>query len=90
MSSIARILHTATWEYFTSRLPYRFSRSPKVVKEAIMTDINTLVQDFWSSSDGGVGPPFRVFAMRVVCCMGVLKFWKYVLLFLFLRLPSST
>ena len=63
MSSISRVLHAATWVYFTSRLPYRFSRSPKAVKEAIMTDINDLVQEFWrTSSDGVVGPSF--FAMR--------------------------
>jgi len=63
MSSITRVLHTTTWEYFTSRLPDRFSRSPKVVKEAIMTDINDLVQEFWrTSSDGVVGA--SLFAMR--------------------------
>ena len=61
--SITRILHTATWDYFTSRLPDSFSHSPKVVKEAIMTDINDLVQEFWrTSSDGDVGASF--FAMR--------------------------
>ena len=63
MSSITRVLRAATWDYFTSRLPYSFSRSPKVVKEAIMTDINDLVQEFWrSSSDGTVGA--SSFAMR--------------------------
>ena len=63
MSSITRVLHTATWGYFKSRLPYRFIRSPKVVKETIMTDINDLVQEFWkTSSDGAVGASF--FAMR--------------------------
>ena len=63
MSSITRVLHTATWFYFTSRLPDRFSRSPKVVKEAIMTDINDLVQEFWRTSrDGAVRVSF--FAMR--------------------------
>ena len=63
MSSTTRVLHTTTWDYFTSRLPDRFSRSPEVVKEAIMTDINDLVQEFWrTSSDGVVGASF--FAMR--------------------------
>ena len=42
-----RVLHTTTWNYFTSRL---FSRSPEVVKEAIMTDINGFVQEFWKKS----------------------------------------
>ena len=39
-SSITRILHTATssWD-FASDLPNYFSRSPKAIKEAIMTDI---------------------------------------------------
>ena len=62
-SSITRSLRTRTWVFFTSRLPDRFSRSPKVVKEAIITDINDLVQDFWrSSSDGPIGASF--FALR--------------------------
>ena len=67
MSSIpvTRVLHTTTWKYFTSRLPDRFIRSPKVVKEAIMADINDLVQEFWrTSSDGSVGASF--FAMRLL------------------------
>jgi hypothetical protein len=63
MSSITRVLHTTTWDYFTSHLPGRFSRSPKVVKEAIMAHINDLAQDFWrTSSDGADGAPF--FEMR--------------------------
>ena len=62
-SSITRILHTETWDYFISHLPEHFSSSPKVVKEAIMTDINDLVQEFWrNSSDGAVGASF--FEMR--------------------------
>ena len=63
MSSITRVLHTTTWDYFTSRLPKRFSFSSKVVKEAIRTDINDLVQDFWRTSrDVDVGA--SLFAMR--------------------------
>ena len=65
MSFTTRVLHTTTWDFFTSRLPDHFSRSPKVVKEAIMTDINDLVQEFWrtsSDSDGGFEASF--FAMR--------------------------
>ena len=62
-SSITRVLHTETWDYFTSHLPEHFSSSPKVVKEAIMADINDLVQEFWKTSSGGtVGPSF--FEMR--------------------------
>ena len=63
MSSITRVLHTTTCDYFTSRLPDHFTRSPKVVKEVIMTSINGLVQEFWrTSSDEDVGASF--FAMR--------------------------
>ena len=63
ISSINRVLHTATWDFFVSRLPGCFNRSPKVVKEAIMKDINDFVQEFWStSSDGAVGAP--IFPMR--------------------------
>ena len=57
-SSITRVLHTTTWDFFTSRLSDRFSRSPKVVKEAIMTDIHDLVLEFWRTSrDGAVDAP---------------------------------
>jgi hypothetical protein len=47
-----------------------FSRSPKVVKEAIMTDINDLVQEFLrTSSDGAVEA--SLFAMRRL--LGILQ-----------------
>ena len=64
-SSNARVLHTATWDYFTSTylygLPDRFHHSPKSVKDTIMTDINDLVQEFSrTSSDVGAS----LFAMR--------------------------
>ena len=62
MSSNTRVLHPATWVYLTSQPPNRFIRSPKVVKEAIMTDINDLVQEFRKTSRDGVGAAF--FAMR--------------------------
>ena len=61
-SSITRVLHAATWDYFTSHLSYHFVRSPNVVKEAIMTDIDDLVQEFWrTSTDGADGE--SIFAM---------------------------
>ena len=67
MSSITRVLHTTTWNYFTSCLPNRFVRSPKVLKEAIMADINDLVQEFWRySSDGSVVSGVSFFAMRLL------------------------
>ena len=59
MSSITRVLHTTTWGYFTEYLASRFIRSPKVVKEAIMADINGLVQEFrMSSRNGAFGESF--------------------------------
>ena len=61
MSSTTRVLHTTTWDYFTSHLSDRFSRSPLAVKEAIILDINDLVQEFWETSDD-VAPSY--FAMR--------------------------
>ena len=55
-SSITRVLHAATWNYFTSHLLDHFDDSPDVVKEAIMTDIHDLVQEFWrTSTDGADG-----------------------------------
>ena len=63
MSSITRVLHAATWDYFTSHLPEHFNSSSKAGKEAIMTEINDLVQEFWKTpSDGTVGASF--FEMR--------------------------
>ena len=63
VSSNTRVLHPATWVYFTSlQPPNRFMSSPKVVKEAIMKDVNDLVQEFWRTSRDGVGATF--FAMR--------------------------
>ena len=63
MSSITRVLHTTTWNYFTRELQHRFRDSPKVVKEGIMADINDLVREFrMSSRDGAIGESF--FAMR--------------------------
>ena len=60
MSSITRVPHTTTWHYFL-RLPYRFSRSLEVVKEAIMTDINNVLQEFWRTSSDAEP---SLFAMR--------------------------
>ena len=53
MSSINRVLHTTTWSYFTEHLAVRFFRSPNVVKEEIMADVNGLVQEFRMSSRNG-------------------------------------
>ena len=61
MSSIAQVPHTVTWHYFTLNLPDRFVRSPKVVKDVVMTDINDLVQEFCRTLSD-VGASF--FAMR--------------------------
>ena len=74
MSSITRVLRTATWDYFTSHLPNYFSRSPQAVKEVIITDIHNLVQEFRRiSSDVGAS----LFAMRRLFgilrkCLGIL------------------
>ena len=69
-SSITRV-HTTTWDYFTKRLALRFIDSPEVVKEEIMTNINDLVQEFWTSSNGAVGTSF--FAMRSGCLFKILQ-----------------
>ena len=61
MSSITRV-HATTWDYFTESLKGRFICSPKVVMEEIMTDINDLVQEFQTSSNGAIAA--SLFAMR--------------------------
>ena len=85
MSSITPVLHTTTWDYFTSRLPDCFIRSPKEVKEAIMTDINDLVQEFWTSSDGTVGA--ALFAMRRL--LEILQVCFDIIISVFTTLPST-
>jgi hypothetical protein len=86
MSSITRVLHTATWDYFDLRLSDRFTGSPKVVKEAIMIDINDLMQEFWrTSTDGTDGE--SIFAMR--CLHKILRRCLVVSRFIFWRLPSN-
>ena len=78
MSPITRFPHTATWKFSTSHLPTRFHRSPKAVKEAIMTDINDLVQEFWrTSSDGAVGASFFEMRRLYEILEGVLKVSLY-------------
>ena len=79
MSSVSRVLHAATWHYLAFHLSDHFSCSPKVVKEAIITDISDLVQEFWriSSSDGAVGA--LIFEMRrllkiLQVCLKILPF----------------
>ena len=57
----------AAWAHFMA-----FIRSPKLVKEAIMTDINDLVQECWrTSSDGAVEvfllPMRRLFKILQEC-----------------------
>ena len=60
MSSIAWVIRTATWDFFTARLPHRLKYSPRAVKEAIMTDIDGLVQELMTSRDGAVGAFFEM------------------------------
>ena len=68
VSSNTRVLYSvdnATWIYFTTLLPDRFICSSKVVREAIMSDVNDFVQEFRrtsSDASGAVGASF--FAMR--------------------------
>ena len=89
-SSITRILRTTTWNYFTKYLRDRFIRSPKVVKEAIMTDINDLVQEFRTSSNGAVVASFIAMRRLLEILYGCLSFWKVCFDIIFvLRLPST-
>ena len=64
-SSVTPVLQTTTWLYFTLSLPDHFSRSSKVVKEAIMTDINDLVQEFWRQ----VMELLRHLSLQCVVCL---------------------
>ena len=61
MSSITNV-HATTWNYFANNLSGHFIHSPKVVMEEIMTDINDLVQELQTSSNGAIAE--SLFAMR--------------------------
>jgi hypothetical protein len=91
ISSITRFPHITTGVYFTYELPDFFSCSPKAVKESIMTDVNMLVQEFWTSSDGAFEVEASFFAMRRL--LKILKrcfdSLKVCLDFFFFRLPST-
>ena len=83
-SSITRVLHAATWNYFASHLTDHFFRSPNLVKEEITMDINDLVQEFWGTSTDGADEE-SIFAMRRLYeilgrCLEVCFCW---------RLPST-
>jgi hypothetical protein len=78
-SSITRVqvLHTATWDFFTTYLPYRFMLSPGTVKEEIMTDVNDLLQELMAtvSSNGVVDTsylPMRHLGGILRVCHGLL------------------
>ena len=90
-SSIARVLHTETWVYFSSCLPGLFCSSPKVVKEAIMMDINDLVHDFWRTSSDGVVEAYFFAMLRLLeilqVCSDSLNF-EVCFIISVLRLPS--
>ena len=85
MSSITRV-HTTAWQYFSRSLAVRFIRSPKEVKEEIMRDINDLVQEFLTSSNGAVGASYV--AMRRLFAI-LREYLNVCLIFSFLRLPST-
>ena len=70
VTTLGRLPHSKTWDYFKSHLAVYFIHSPKIVKDVIMTDINNLVQEFWKiSSDGAVD----VFFPPMGCLMRILK-----------------
>ena len=83
--TISRVLHSATWDYFTSHLPDHFCRSPQVVKEAIMSDINGLVDELQRTSSD-VGASF--FEMR--CLLKILQRCLSVCFNIICALATST
>ncbi|KAF8815804.1 hypothetical protein BYT27DRAFT_7155408 [Phlegmacium glaucopus] len=65
-----RLPHSATWDYVKFHLPPRFIKSPKLVKDAIMTDIDELMQEFCKISSSGA---VDVFLTAMLCLMWILK-----------------
>ncbi|KAF8816531.1 hypothetical protein BYT27DRAFT_7154580 [Phlegmacium glaucopus] len=70
IQSTTRLPHSATWGYVKFHLPWRFIKSPKPVKDAIIMDINELAQEFWKISNHGA---FGVFFSAMLCLMGILE-----------------
>ena len=54
ISSTTRFPRRATWHYFEAYLPDYFMCCSNVVKDAITTDINDLMQQFWRTSTDGL------------------------------------
>ena len=81
MSSIARVLHTTTWDYFTNYLASRFIRSPKVVKEEIMANINGLVQEFRMFRDGAIESSVAMCRLLEILqvCFDIIPFLRLLL-----------
>ena len=96
VSSTTRVIHSATWEYFTSQawLPDRFIRSPREVREAIMTDITDLVQMSWrTSSDGAFGASFFAlfYLLKILQeCFDILEKVCFDISIAVLGLPSTS
>jgi hypothetical protein len=74
VSSITQVLLDAAWDYFP---PVHFE------KEAIITDVNDLVEEFWrTSSDGSVWELGASF-------FGMCRLFDILVCFDFIRLPST-
>ncbi|KAF8816499.1 hypothetical protein BYT27DRAFT_7182055 [Phlegmacium glaucopus] len=65
-----RLPHSKTWDYIKFHLPWRFGASPKLIRDAIMTDINGLTQEFWKISNSGV---VDVFLPAMLCLAQILN-----------------
>ena len=47
------LLHGKTWAHIKTYLPDDFIHCPEVVRDAIMMDIDNLLQEFWKTSNVG-------------------------------------
>ena len=85
ISSATRFPHRATWHYFKSYLPAHFMRCPKVVKDAITTDINDLMQQFWRISTDEAVDIFSLAMCRLreilQACLHIMFLWGLPLTF---------
>ncbi|KAF8816495.1 hypothetical protein BYT27DRAFT_7182051 [Phlegmacium glaucopus] len=68
--STTQLPHSATWGYVKFHLPRRFITSPRRVKDAIITDITELIQEFWKISDNEL---VDVFFTAMLCLGWILE-----------------
>ena len=73
-------LHGKTWDHIKTYLPDDFIHCPEVVRDAIMMDIDNLLQEFWKTADIGAVDVRRFTLIRLLLdilrvCLNITYFY---------------